>query len=240
MRSSNPILNSEQLTKSRHSAKAMTMGGTIGKTIIALILLIATAGYSYYLTATGTLNSKVFIGCLIVAFIIGLVTSFSPRIAPITTPIYAAVEGILIGNISAVYEASYGMIVLQAVLLTIAIIAGTLICYATGLVKVTHRFRSIVFGLTIGVFLFYLLTMVLQLFHVPIPYIHQSGPIGIFVSLAILVIASLNLFLDFDLITKSVRQGAPKEFEWYCAFGLLVTVIWVYIEALRFLSRLRD
>ncbi|KQL32803.1 hypothetical protein AN960_22790 [Bacillus sp. FJAT-25509] len=240
MRSSNPILNSEQLAKSRHSAKAMTMGGTIGKTIIALILLIATAGYSYYLTATGTLNSKVFIGCLIVAFIIGLVTSFSPRIAPITTPIYAAVEGILIGNISAVYEASYGMIVLQAVLLTIAIIAGTLICYATGLVKVTHRFRSIVFGLTIGVFLFYLLTMVLQLFHVPIPYIHQSGPIGIFVSLAILVIASLNLFLDFDLITKSVRQGAPKEFEWYCAFGLLVTVIWVYIEALRFLSRLRD
>ncbi|MFF2878596.1 Bax inhibitor-1/YccA family protein [Gottfriedia sp. NPDC057991] len=240
MRSSNPILNSEQLTKSRHSAKAMTIGGTIGKTIIALILLIATAGYSYYLTATGTLNSKVFIGCLIVAFIIGLVTSFSPRIAPITTPIYAAVEGILIGNISAVYEASYGMIVLQAVLLTIAIIAGTLICYATGLVKVTHRFRSIVFGLTIGVFLFYLLTMVLQLFHVPIPYLHQSGPIGIFVSLAILVIASLNLFLDFDLITTSVRQGAPKEFEWYCAFGLLVTVIWVYIEALRFLSRLRD
>jgi len=240
MRSSNPILNSEQLAKSRHSAKAMTMGGTIGKTIIALILLIATAGYSYYLTATGTLNSKVFIGCLIVAFIIGLVTSFSPRIAPITTPIYAAVEGILIGNISAVYEATYGMIVLQAVLLTIAIIAGTLICYATGLVKVTHRFRSIVFGLTIGVFIFYLLTMVLQLFHVPIPYIHQSGPIGIFVSLAILVIASLNLFLDFDLITTSVRQGAPKEFEWYCAFGLLVTVIWVYIEALRFLSRLRD
>lgn len=240
MRSSNPILNSERLTKSRHSAQAMTLGGTIGKTIIALILLIATAGYSFYLTATGTLNSKVFIGCLIIAFIIGLVTSFSPRIAPITTPIYAAVEGILIGNISAVYEATYGMIVLQAVLLTIAIIAGTLICYATGLVKVTHRFRSIVLGLTIGVFLFYLLTMVLQLFHVPIPYIHQSGPIGIFVSLAILVIASLNLFLDFDLITTSVRQGAPKEFEWYCAFGLLVTVIWVYIEALRFLSRLRD
>ncbi|MGG0177515.1 Bax inhibitor-1/YccA family protein [Gottfriedia acidiceleris] len=240
MRSSNPILNSERLTKSKHAAKAMTIGGTIGKTIIALILLIATAGYSFYLTATGTLNSKVFIGCLIVAFIIGLVTSFSPRIAPITTPIYAAVEGILIGNISAVYEATYGMIVLQAVLLTIAIIAGTLICYATGLVKVTHRFRSIVFGLTIGVFIFYLLTMVLQLFHVPIPYIHQSGPIGIFVSLAILVIASLNLFLDFDLITTSVRQGAPKEFEWYCAFGLLVTVIWVYIEALRFLSRLRD
>lgn len=240
MRSSNPILNSERLTKSRYSAQAMTLGGTIGKTIIALILLIATAGYSFYLTSTGTLNSKVFIGCLIIALILGVVTSFSPRIAPITTPIYAAVEGILIGNISAVYEATYGMIVLQAVLLTIAIIAGTLICYATGIVKVTHRFRSIVFGLTLGVFIFYLLTMILQLFHVPIPYIHQSGPIGLFVSLAILIIASLNLFLDFDLITTSVRQGAPKEFEWYCAFGLLVTVIWVYIEALRFLSRLRD
>lgn len=240
MRSSNPILNSEQLTKSRHSEQAMTLGGTIGKTIIALIMLIATAGYSYYLTVTGTLNSKVFIGCLIFGLVLGLITSFSPRIAPITTPIYAAVEGILIGNISAVYEATYGMIVLQASLLTIAIIAGTLICYATGIVKVTHRFRSIVIGLTFGVLIFYLLTMILQLFNVPIPYIHESGTIGLLVSLAILIIASLNLFLDFDLITSSIRQGAPKQFEWYCAFGLLVTIIWIYIEALRFLSRLRD
>ncbi|WP_088041010.1 Bax inhibitor-1/YccA family protein [Bacillus sp. EAC] len=240
MKSSNPILNSKTLTKSRHSDQAMTLGGTISKTFIALILLIGTAGYSFYLTATGTLNSKVFIGCLIFAFIIGLVTSFSPRLAPITTPIYAAVEGILIGNISAVYEATYGMIVLQAVLLTIAIIAGTLICYATGIVKVTQRFRSIVFGLTLGVFIFYLLTMVLHLFHVPVPFIHQSGPLGLVVSLAILIIASLNLFLDFDLITTSVSQGAPKQFEWYCAFGLLVTIIWIYIEALRFISKLRN
>jgi len=240
MKSSNPILNSKTLTKSRQSAQAMTLGGTISKTFIALILLIGTAGYSFYLTSTGTLNSKVFIGCLIFAFIIGLVTSFSPRLAPITTPIYAAVEGILIGNISAVYEATYGMIVLQAVLLTIAIIAGTLICYATGIVKVTHRFRSIVFGLTLGVFIFYLLTMVLHLFHVPVPFIHQSGPLGLVVSLAILIIASLNLFLDFDLITTSINQGAPKQFEWYCAFGLLVTIIWIYIEALRFISKLRN
>lgn len=240
MRSSNPILNSDQLTKSRYSEKAMTMGGTIRKALIALIMLIATAGYSYYLTATGTLSTKVFIGCLIFAFIIGLVTSFSPRIAPITTPIYAAVEGILIGNISAVYEATYGMIVLQAALLTIAIIAGTLICYATGIVKVTHRFRTIVIGLTIGVLIFYLLTMILQLFHVPVPFMHQSGTIGLIVSLAILIIASLNLFLDFDLITSSIKHGAPKHFEWYCAFGLLVTVIWIYVEALRFLSRLRN
>lgn len=240
MRSSNPILNSSQLTKARSSYQAMTLGGTISKTIIALILLIATAGYSFYLTSTGTLNSKVFIGCLIFAFILGLITSFSPRMAPITAPIYAAVEGILIGNISAIYEATYGMIVLQAALLTVSIIAGTLICYATGLVKVTQRFLSIVIGLTIGVMLFYLFTMILQLFHVNILYIHQSGPLGLIVSLAVLIIASLNLFLDFDLITTSIKQGAPKQFEWYCAFGLLVTIIWIYIEALRFLSRLRN
>jgi uncharacterized YccA/Bax inhibitor family protein len=240
MRSSNPILNSEQLAKAKSAQHTMTLSGTVSKTIIALIMVIATAGYSYYLTTHGTLSPKVFIGCAITAFIIGLVTSFSPRLAPITTVIYAAVEGILIGNISAVFEASYGMIVLQAALLTIAILAGTLIAYATGLVKVTDRFRSIVFGLTIGIAVFYLITFILHLMHVPVPFIHQSGPIGMLVSLGVLIIASLNLFLDFDLISRGIRQGAPKHFEWYCAFGLLVTIIWIYIEALRFISRLRD
>ncbi len=237
MRTSNPILKDDAFRKTGSYGSAMTIGGTVGKTFIMLMLLLGTAVFSYVQVLTNKMNLTVAIGAMIVAFIIAMMTSFVPRFSPFTAPIYAAVEGVVLGTISALYATRFGdNIVLQAVLLTVSILFGLLIVYALRIIKVTNNFRMGVMAATLGVFIMYLVVFLLQLFGVSVPFLHQGGTIGIIVSAAIIVIASLNLVLDFDFIENGARYGSPKYMEWYGAFGLMVTLIWLYFEILRLLS----
>lgn len=176
------------------------------------------------------------IGGMIVAF----VTIFKKTWAPVTAPLYAVLEGFALGGISAMLEATYEGIVIQAVALTFGTAGCLLIAYKSGVIKATENFRLGVVAATGGVMLIYLATYILGFFGIAIPYIHENGLIGIGFSLVVVVIAALNLVLDFDFIEKGAEHGAPKYMEWYAAFGLMVTLIWLYIEILRLLSKLNS
>ncbi|MBO1628307.1 Bax inhibitor-1/YccA family protein [Bacillus arachidis] len=237
MRTSNPMLKKETFRKQGASASAMTIGGAVGKTFIMLVLLLATSVYSYIQMYTGKMQMPVLIGALIVAAIIAFAAIFFPKMAPITAPIYAAVEGIVLGSISAVYAIRFdNSIILNAVLLTISILFAMLVLYATRAVKVTDKFRTGVMAATFGILIMYLIVFLLNMFGVTVPYIHQGGTIGIIISAVVIIVAALNLLLDFDLIENGARSGAPKYMEWYSAMGLMMTLVWLYLEILRFVS----
>jgi len=170
-------------------------------------------------------------------FIAALVTIFKQRWAPITAPIYALLQGLFLGGISAFFEAMYPGIVMQAVALTFAVMLAMLALYRSGWIKVTQKFRMGVMAATGGLAMFYLLSIVLGMFNVEIPMLYSSSPIGIGFSIIVVIIAALNLVLDFDFIDRAAQAQAPKHIEWYAAFGLTLTLIWLYIEILRLLSR---
>jgi len=169
-----------------------------------------------------------------------MVTIFKKEWAGITAPIYALVEGVFLGIISALFEQKYPGIVTQAVMLTFGTLFCLLLAYKSKLIKVTQNFRLGVIAATGAVALFYFLSLILGFFGIHIPFIHQSGPLGIGFSLVVVVIASLNLVLDFDFIEQGAQMGAPRYMEWYGAFGLLVTLIWLYLEILRLLAKLNS
>jgi len=175
------------------------------------------------------------IGGLITA----IVTVFSPKSAPITAPIYSVLEGLLLGGLSAIMAAQYGLgIITQAVGLTFATFFFMLILYRSGTIEVTAKFRMAVFAATGAIALMYFISFLMSLFGVPIGFIHDGGILSIIISLVIIGVAALNLVLDFDFIERGANAGAPKYMEWYGAFGLMVTLIWLYIEFLRLLSKL--
>ncbi|HST45904.1 MAG TPA: Bax inhibitor-1/YccA family protein, partial [Luteimonas sp.] len=160
--------------------------------------------------------------------------------APVTAPMYALVEGFFLGAISAMYNHMYNGIVLQAVMLTMGTLFALLFAYRSGLIKATENFKLGVVAATGGIALVYLATIVLGMFNINIPLIHESGLVGIGFSLVVIVIAALNLVLDFDFIETGAEQNAPKYMEWYGAFGLMVTLVWLYLEFLRLLSKLQS
>jgi uncharacterized YccA/Bax inhibitor family protein len=180
------------------------------------------------------------LGGAIGGFIVALVTVFKKQWAGVTAPLYALLEGLVLGGISSLLEARYPGIVIQAVGLTFGTLFGLLFAYRSGLIKATENFKLGVVAATGGIALVYLATMLLGFFNISMPYIHESGLIGIGFSLFVVVIAALNLVLDFDFIENGAAQGAPKYMEWYAAFGLMVTLIWLYIEILRLLSKMRS
>jgi uncharacterized YccA/Bax inhibitor family protein len=177
-------------------------------------------------------------GGAIAGLILAVITSFKPAWAMITGSLYALAEGLFLGAISAIFEARFPGIALSAAGCTVGTLAGLLIAYQSGLIRATENFKLGVFAATAGIAIFYLVSMVLGFFGIHIPYIHQSGPIGIAFSAFVVIIAALNLVLDFDFIERGVAGGAPKHMEWYAAFGLLVTLVWLYIEILRLLSKI--
>jgi uncharacterized YccA/Bax inhibitor family protein len=177
---------------------------------------------------------------MLVGLGIAILTIFKPRLARFTAPVYALVEGLLLGAISHVFNIQYEGIVVQAVGLTLGVFALLLFLYATKVIKVTDKLRTGIMVATGAVFLVYMVSLVLRLFGGNVPFIHDSGPVGILFSLAVVVIASMNLVVDFDFIDQGARRGAPKYMEWYGAFGLMVTLVWLYLELLRLLSKLRD
>ena len=244
MRTANPALAESVFDKVRPYAGAeqMTVSGTINRTAILFILLLITAGYVWATFVGRQVMTDVLpyllvgaIGGLVVAF----VTIFKKQWSAVTAPIYALLEGLAIGGLSILMETRYPGIVIQAVGLTFGVLAVLLLIWRTGIITVTNKFRMGVVAATGGVALIYLATMGLGFFGIHIPYIHEGGFIGIGFSLVVIVIASLNLILDFDFIERGAEKGAPKFMEWYAAFGLMVTLIWLYIEILRLLAKLR-
>jgi uncharacterized YccA/Bax inhibitor family protein len=172
-------------------------------------------------------------------FVVALVTIFKKEWSPITAPVYALLEGLALGGISAIFERTYPGVAMQAVGLTFGTLFIMLLAYKTGMIRATQKFKLGVIAATGGIAVLYLVEMVLGLFHVTVPAINGSGPLGIAFSLFVVVIAALNLVLDFDLIETGVQGGAPKYMEWYGAFALMVTLIWLYLEILRLLAKAR-
>jgi uncharacterized YccA/Bax inhibitor family protein len=216
--------------------EAMTLQGTVNKTGISLLILLAAAAFTWNSSAPQPFVLLGLVGGLITA----LVTVFKPTAAPVTTPLYAAFEGLLLGGVSLVFEARYPGIVINAVGLTMGTLAVLLLAYSSGLIRPSENFKLGVVAATGAVALLYLVSMVMGFFGKTIPFIHDSGPIGIAFSLFVVGLAALNLVLDFDFIEKGAAAGAPKYMEWVGAFGLLVTLVWLYIEILRLLAKLQD
>ncbi|GJM44038.1 MAG: membrane protein [Gemmatimonadota bacterium] len=245
MRTSNPALNEKAfqgLPAIPGATATMTIQGTVNKSGLLLVILVLCASYTWNLFYSSEDPAKVMpyvIGGMIVGFILALITVFKKTASPITAPLYAAAEGIFLGGLSATFEAMYPGIVIQAVGLTFGTLFALLMAYRSGLIKATENFKLGVTAATGGIFLLYLVSMVMRFFGASIPFIHDSGPIGIGFSVFVVVIAALNLVLDFDFIEKGAERGAPAYMEWYASFGLMVTLVWLYLEILRLLSKTR-
>ena len=242
-RSSNPALASETFTKEASKEvstdQVMTVNGTVWKTFFLLVLMLFPATYTWSLFAAGSSVTAYMWGGAIGGLVVALVTVFKKTWSPYTAPLYAVLEGLFLGGISAFFEQQFEGIVFQAVGLTFGTLFTLLAAYQTGLIQVTQKFRTGVMAATGGVAVFYLLSFVLGMFGVQIPLIHSSGLFGIGFSVVVVIIAALNLVLDFDFIYRGAQANAPKYMEWFAAFGLMVTLIWLYIEILRLLSKIR-
>ena len=221
---------------------SMTIGGVSAKTAFLMMIVLGAGAWGWSL-----IEPRVFapipawwFAVLIGAFVLAIVTTFKPRIAVVTGPIYAAVQGVMLGAISHIYDARFEGIVLQAILATAAVFFVMLVLFVTRTIKVTNRLRGVIVGATFGIMLFYLASIGLALFGATMPLIWDSGPIGIGFSVLIVGVAAFNLMLDFDYIERGVAARAPQYLEWFAAFGLMVTVVWLYLELLRLLGKVRN
>ena len=242
MRSSNPALKEKIFQVPAIGEERMTIDGVVNKTFILLGLLAFSAYYVWDKVVTAqsfAVASPFMWGGIIGGLIVAMVTIFKPNLSHITAPVYALLEGLALGGISIMMEMSYPGIVMQAVALTFAVMFALLAAYRSGLIKVTDNFRMMVVGATGGIFVFYLLDIILGFFGVNMPFINSGGIFGIGFSLVVVAVASMNLVLDFDFIENSAKRGAPRYMEWYGAFSLMVTLVWLYLEILRLISKAR-
>ena len=246
MRTANPALNDKTFTGLEYAGaqdNVMTIQGTVNKTGVLLALVLIAAAWvwkMFFESGNPAAVTPWMIGGAIGGFVVALVTVFKKEWAGATAPLYAVLEGLFLGGISAVFEARFPGIVIQAVGLTFGTLFCLLIAYRSGLIKATENFKMGVVAATGGIALMYFITMILGFFGVSVPFIQGSSPLSIGISVFIVIIAALNLVLDFDFIENGSAAGAPKYMEWYAAFGLMVTLIWLYIEILRLLSKLRS
>ena len=247
--SSNPLIRSAQRAATRDeqlgvleaglapeglaSARPMTVAGAINKTLVLTILMLVTTAVSYSYP-----SPLLMWGGAIGGLVMVLLGTFKPNTATWAAPAYALFEGLFVGAISAVYAAQYGGIVLQAVSLTVALLLAMLFLYQAGVIKVTAKFRAGVMMATGAVLVVYLASFALSFFGVNLPFLHEGGTIGIAISCVIIAIASLNLLIDFDNFERGASAGLDRKYEWVFAMGLLVTLVWIYVELLRLLSYL--
>lgn len=222
----------------------MTANGTFAKTFALFMLVLAGGVFGWSQTGvTAAGNTEIpgwAILCVFVGFGLAMVCVFKPKASPFIAPLYALVEGVFLGAISKAFEAQWDGIVFQAVLATVGVFFATLLLYVLGVVKVTRKFQMMVIGATCGIFLLYLFGALLSLFGVDVVFWNEPSVFGIIFSVVICCVASLNLFLDYEFIRQSSIQGAPKYMEWYGAFGIMVTLVWLYLEVLRLASLLRQ
>lgn len=245
LKGGNPALSEKSFDKVRQfEGEAMTVRGTMNKFALMFIMLVAGASFTwkiFYEAGPEAVGSWM-IGSAIAGFVLALIIIFKQTCAPYLALAYALCEGLFLGAISAFYNAAfaetYPAIIMHAVMLTFGCAGTMFVLYRTGLIKATGTFRKVVLIATASIGLFYLVSIIMNLFGMQMPYLHDNGPIGIGISVVIVAVAALNLILDFDMIDQGAAAGAPKYFEWYGAFGLMVTMVWLYLEILRLLSKL--
>ncbi|HMS29191.1 MAG TPA: Bax inhibitor-1/YccA family protein [Saprospiraceae bacterium] len=234
--SSNPVLKDSILENTSHLASlgaTMTTQGAVRSSLLGGLLLLAGAAIGWYYPSNLFLWPAAIAGLVLV-----LIASFKKEWSPIIVPIYAVVEGLFVGTISLLYASAFQGIIFHAVSLTLASFFLMLFLYQSRIIRVTERFKSVIIIATASIFFMYLISFVLSFFHISVPMIHDTGILGIGVSLFVVIIASLNLLLDFDFFEKGQDAGLPKYMEWFAAMGLLVTIVWLYLEMLRLLSKI--
>jgi uncharacterized YccA/Bax inhibitor family protein len=245
MRSANPAFRGKIFDITTTDEKTMTINGTVNKTAILLAFIVA-SGYWTWNVFSNELDPAIgaqkvmpmLIGGLIGGLIFGIVTHFKKTWAPVTAPLYALCEGLMLGGISAIFNKQYPGIALQAVVLTMGTLAVLLVAYKSGLIKATENFKLGVVAATGGICILYFISFIVNLFGGAIPFISGNGPLSIGLSVVIVIIAALNLVLDFDFIEHAAETNTPKYMEWYGAFALTVTLVWLYLEILRLLAKL--
>lgn len=243
-KTSNPILNKKTFGDARtiDSANVMTINGTINKVIISILLVFIGAMYVWNIAASFPVEGMrsavqpYMYGGMIGGLVTFFIVMFAPSIRMITVPIYALLEGLFLGGLSAFFEVMFPGIVIQAVGLTFFVLFAMLFAYRTGMIKVTKKFAAGVFAATAGIFLLYLVSWILSIFGVNLGILGGTSMISLGITAFIAVIAALNLVLDFEMIVQGAKAKAPKSMEWYGAFGLLVTLVWLYITLLRLLA----
>lgn len=234
--SNNPLISEKSLEKHRSmpgdfAESTMSVSGAVDKSLILACILLFTAIIGYSAPSNIFLYGGMLVGLGLVVFSV-----FKPHLSRYTAPAYAAVEGLFVGTLTYMYSAAYDGIVFQAVSLTIAILFAMLFLYKSGIVKVTPGFRTGVIMATMGIFAVYIISFVLSFFGINLPFLHEGGMIGIGISLLIIGVASLNLLLDFDNFDKGEELGMPRHYEWFFAMGIIITLVWLYIEILRLLA----
>jgi uncharacterized YccA/Bax inhibitor family protein len=242
LRSTNPVLKERAFAGAIPTGEAMTIQGTVNKTGLLLLFVVATAAWTWGLAHSETPEAAYpwMLGGLVGGLVVALVTIFKKEWSPISAPIYALLEGLVLGGISAIFDKSYPGIAMQAISLTFGVMFVMLLAYKFRIVQATRGFKLGVIAATGGIAIVYLINMAMSVFfHTQMSFLYASTPLGIGISLFVVIIASLNLIIDFDMIETGARMGAPKYMEWYGAFGLMVTLIWLYMEMLRLLSKVR-
>jgi uncharacterized YccA/Bax inhibitor family protein len=240
--SGNPALSDKLLERlaTKEGASTATISGTSIKILVLLAISIIGGYFGWQSMMSSSGSGTMIIGASVAALGFGIATAFRPNMAGITGPLYALAQGYVLGAISQMYNASLEGIVIQAIGLTGAIFFVSLWAFWLGLIKVTDKFRTGVIIATVGIALYYVVAFVMGLFGAQAPLLYDTGLFGIIFCLVIVFVATLNLMLDFDLIQRFEKQGAPKNMEWYGAFALIVTLLWLYVEVLRLLSKVRQ
>ena len=235
---SNPLLKDSVFQTPVRNAEVMTVSGTINKSIILWVLLAAGAFYSW---THPSIIMPLTLPILLGGFVLAIISSFKMNLSLFLSPIYAVCEGLVLGVISIYFEKSYPGIVINAVLLTMCVLFCMLAAYKTGMLRATPRFKKVVILSTFAIALVYLIDLLMGAFGARgFNFLSDSSGLGIIISLIIVAIASLNLIIDFDLIERGAQYRAPKYMEWYSSFALMVTLVWLYLEILRLLSRTRN
>lgn len=239
--SNNPMLRKSvfsKASKTSYSGSAMTRGGTIGKTVVLFALLIAGGAIAWLSNFTFLQHAYGMAALLIAGTALSFITAFVPKASPFTAPVYALIEGMLLGVITAAFGAAYNGIVFQSILITVGIFIMTLIFYSTHIITVTNRLRSIILIATTGIMFVYLADIVMSLFGASVTFLNNNGIVGIAINLLVVLIASLNFLIDFDYFDRACAMGAPKYMEWYMGYSIMVTFVWLYLEVLRLLSKI--
>ena len=242
LRSGNPVLKANTFIQRQTTIDTgtMTITGTVNKTALGLLLLMTTAIFTWNMTPNDPRVGGLMMVGIFGGLIAAMITVFKQHLAPYTTPIYALLEGLALGGISRFFETLYPGIVNQAIFLTFGTLAALLFAYRSGLIKPTENFKLGIVAATGGIAFVYIISFILGLFGVQVPLIHSNSNFGILFSFGVVVIAALNLVLDFDFIEEGAEIGAPKYMEWFGAFGLLVTLVWLYLEILHLLAKLQS
>jgi len=230
----NKTADSQDLVEVINKGEVMTVDGAVNKTLILFSLMMITTFVSYMMPSQLFMYVGIFGGLGAVLF-----ASYKPHLSSTLAPIYALLEGLFVGTISAIYAAQFDGIIFQAVSLTFGTLLMMLAIYKSGLIKVTAKFKMGVAMATGAIFIVYLVSFIGSFVGFNVPYLHEGGLMGIGVSIVIIAVASLNLLIDFDSFEKGAAHGSPKYMEWFCAMGLLVTLVWLYWEFLRLLSKLQ-